>query len=38
MPFVLIAMNIEKLLPSVPRDTAIFVCGVYAAGGQRPGH
>ena len=30
--FVLVSMTIENFFPPYPGDTAIFICGVYAAG------
>ena len=32
--FVLIAMIVENFFPPFPGDMAVFVCGVYAAGGN----
>lgn len=32
--FVLVSMIIENIFPPFPGDTAVFVCGVYAAGGH----
>lgn len=32
--FVFLSMVIENLVPPYPGDTAVFVCGIYAAGGN----
>lgn len=32
--FVFVAMTVENFFPPFPGDTVVFVCGVYAAGGN----
>lgn len=32
--FVLVSMVIENIIPPYPGDTAVFICGIYAAGGN----